>query len=237
MGSSETPSSAPPQDPIGQPGRSVRRVFVHAELVEASFLAVLENAFDKAHLPFIHRGSFGPHQDPRVARQRITVDADGRALRAEDDPDAPWHVEPKLPGGLVGWLGRLLLGLRTPVTQQTQFDVERGVQIYQEYPAGTFDLFLAHITPADAQHTWLFVESVRTRAPHVIGDWIQRRAINKVFEEGKRETSLILDAGPEDPQRRVSVESDRLGLAARQLYEHWAGGSRAPAADRDRAAG
>ena len=78
------------------------------------------------------------------------------------------------------------------------------------------------MTPADKGHTWLFVESVRTRAPHALGDWIQRRAINKVFEEGKRETSLILDVGAEGPPRPVSVESDRLGLAARQLYERWA---------------
>ena len=77
------------------------------------------------------------------------------------------------------------------------------------------------MTPADEGQTWLFVESVRTRAPHTLGDWIQRRAINKVFEEGKRETSLILDVGAEAPPRPVSVESDRLGLAARQLYERW----------------
>ena len=222
MGGGEAQSSEPPQDPVEQPGRSVRRLFFDAALVAAPFLNVLENFFDKAHVPFIHTGTFGPDQDPLVARQRITVDADGRGLRAEDDPDSPWHAEPKLPGGVLGVLGRLLLGLRRPIAQHTRFDVEEGAQIYLEYPNGTFDLFVTHLTPADDEHTWLFVESVRTRAPHAIGDWIQRRAIRKVFEEGKRETSLILDAGRDGLPPPVSVESDRLGLAARQLYERWA---------------
>ena len=222
MGAGEMQRGEPPEDSVGQPGPFARRVFFDPHLVEAPFLDVLENFFEKAHLPFIHRGSFGPDQNPLVARQRITVDPDGRGLHAEDDPDAPWHVEPKLPRGFVGLLGRLLLGLRRPIAQHTRFDIDGGAQIYLEYPTGTYDRFVAHMTPADKGHTWLFVESVRTRAPHALGDWIQRRAINKVFEEGKRETSLILDVGAEGPPRPVSVESDRLGLAARQLYERWA---------------
>jgi len=46
--------------------------------------------------------------------------------------------------------------------------------------------------------------------------------LGRLFEEGKRETSLILGEDPDGPPRPVSVESDRLGLAARHLYEHWA---------------
>ncbi len=225
MGTGEPQRSEPPPNPVGQPGRSGRRLFFDAQLVAAPFLTVLGNAFDKAHLPFIHKGTFGPDQDTLVVRQRITVDADGRGLRAEDDPDCSWRAEPKLPGGIVGMLGRLVLGLRKPVAQHMRFDVAHGVQIYLEYPGGAFDLFLTHVTPADDAHTWLFVESVRTRAPHAVGDWIQRRVLRKVFEEGRRETSLILADGPDGPPPPVSVESDRLGLAVRQLYERWAGGA------------
>lgn len=222
-----------PQDPVGQPGASVQRLCFDAHLVDAAFLDVLENFFDKAHVPFIHTGTFGPDQDPLVARQRITMDPDGRGLRAEDDAASPWHVEPKLPKGLIGFLARLLLGLRKPIAQYTRFDVEGGAEIYQEYPNGTYDRFVAHITPADEGHTWLFVESVRTRAPHAIGDWFQHRAISRVFKEGSRETSLILEAGAPDPSPAVSVESDRLGLAVRKLYERWAGGSGASAKGHD----
>jgi nitrite reductase/ring-hydroxylating ferredoxin subunit len=232
MGVGETPSSEPSPDPVSRDGRAVRRVFFDAHLVAAPFLDVLENFFDKAHVPFIHK-SFGAHQDPLVARQRITVDPDGRGLRAEDDGDASWQAKPKLPRGFAGWLGRLLLGLRTPIAQHTRFNVPGVAQIYLEYPNGTDDLFVTHLTPADERHTWLFVESVRTRAPHAAGDWIQRRAINKVFEEGKRETSLLLEAGPDDSKHPVSVESDRLGLAARQLYERWARGSETSAKECD----
>jgi phenylpropionate dioxygenase-like ring-hydroxylating dioxygenase large terminal subunit len=227
----QAPNAPPPRDPIGQPGRSMRRIFFDACLVEAAFLDAVENFFDQAHVPFIHRGTFGPDQDPLVARQRIIVDSDGRVLRAEDDPGSPWRVEPKLPRGLVGLLGRLFLGLRKPIAQRKSFDLERGAEIYLEYPSGTYDLFMTRITPADEKHTWLFVESVRTRAPHALGDWLQRRAIGSVFEEGKLETSLILAADPGAPAHPVSVESDRVGLAARRLCERWFAQSEAPEPD------
>ena len=226
MGAGEPPAIEPPEDPVGQQGQSVRRLFFSPNLVAAPFLTLLESSLDKAHVPFIHAGTFGSDQDPLVPRQRISVDPDGRGLRAEDDPDCPWHAEPKLPGGVLGLLGRLVLGLSRPVAQHTRFDVRDGAQIYLEYPRGTFDLFLTHVTPADDAHSWLFVESARTRAPHAIGDWIQTRVFRKIFEEGTRESSLLLDAGDDDPQTPVSVESDRLGLAARQLYERWVSSAR-----------
>lgn len=116
------------------------------------------------------------------------------------------------------------------------FRVETGAEVYLEYPNRTFDLFRTHLTPADADHTWLFVESLRTRAPHALGDRVQQRAIGKLFEEGRRERTLILDAGPDDRAHPVSVESDRVGLAARNLYERWAGGA-APVRDLDVAVG
>src|SRR5262249_16765560 len=152
MGAGRPQSGALPSEPFSPPGRPVRRLFFDARLIDAPFLTVLENAFDKAHVPFIHRGTFGPDQDPLVARQRVTVDADGKGLGAEDDPDAPWRAEPKLPQGWLGRLARLLLGLRTPIAQRIRFDVE-GIaqQIYLEYPNGTYDRFVAHITPADEE--------------------------------------------------------------------------------------
>jgi phenylpropionate dioxygenase-like ring-hydroxylating dioxygenase large terminal subunit len=53
MGRGE-PSTEPPRVPAESQGRSARRLFLDAEFVEAPFARVLENAFDKAHLPFIH---------------------------------------------------------------------------------------------------------------------------------------------------------------------------------------
>ncbi len=227
------PSREPPGDPVPLDGRTTRRLLFDAQLIEAPFASVLENAFDEAHLPFIHAGTFGSHQDPLVTRQRVVLEAGGRGLHAEDDPDSPWQAKPRVPGGILGFLARPLLGLREPIARRTRFDVEAGQLIRLEYPNGTFDLFVAHLTPADEGHTWLLVESVRTRAPHAIGDWIQRRVIGRVFEEGRRETSLILHADSPDRPDSVSVESDRVGLAARRLYERWARGSEAPLRDHD----
>jgi len=218
------------------PDRSGRRLFFPAHLVAAPFLDTLENFFDMAHVPYIHR-SFGSHQDPLVTRRRLTLDPDGHGIRAEDDPASPWQVEPRLPGGVLGLLARLFLGLRKPIAQHTAFDVVAGAQVYLEYPNGTFDLFRTHLTPADDRHTWLFIQSLRTRAAHALGDWIQRRAIGTLLEEGKREQALILAADRAGgAAAQVSVESDRVGLAVRHLYERWAGGAATPS-NRDLALG
>ena len=82
MGSGQAPHGEPPRYPLGQPNGFGRRLSFAPELVDAPFLDVVENTFDKAHVPFIHRGTFGPDQDDLVARPRITVDPDGRSLRA-----------------------------------------------------------------------------------------------------------------------------------------------------------
>src|SRR5262249_12848236 len=142
-------------------GQVVRRLFFDGQLISTPFLDLVENFFDKAHTPFIHQGTFGPNQDPLVTRQRITVDPEGCGLQAADDPHSPWRAAPKVPGGWLGWLGRLVLGLRPPCVEEARFDVRAGAEIYLEYPNSTYDRFVTHLTPADATHTWLFVESLR----------------------------------------------------------------------------
>jgi phenylpropionate dioxygenase-like ring-hydroxylating dioxygenase large terminal subunit len=216
----EIPREGPLADPPAAAGPNVRRLFFAPQLVDAPILQALENAFDKAHVPFIHRGTLGGNRDPLVARQRIDLDPDDRGLIARDDPDSPWHAAPALPRGLLGALAGVL-GLRPPVTQYVRFAPPRDVHVYLEYPNGTYDLFVTHFTPADDTSTWLFVASARTRAPHALGDWIQRRVIDRIFAEGKLETDLILAAADGDAASRVSVESDRASLRVRQSYEHW----------------
>src|SRR5262249_62357134 len=109
-----------------------------------------------------------------------------------------------------------------------------ATRLYTEYPDGTHAPCVAPPAPADEERTWLFVESVRTRAPHFLGDWVQRRVLSRLFEEGTHETSLILAAGADD-RRPVSVESDRVGIAARRLYERWDRGSGTAVGARDQA--
>jgi nitrite reductase/ring-hydroxylating ferredoxin subunit len=224
MDAAEMRRDEPPGAPPATSGPNVRRIFFPPQLVAAPFLRTLENAFDEAHLPFIHRKTFGPGRDPLVARQRVTVDPDGGGLIAQEDPDSPWHTAPTLPRGWVGVLAALL-GLRAPVARYVRFELPCVNHVYLEYPNGTYDLFVTYLTPADDAHTWLFVSSARTRATHALGDWIQRRVLARIFDEGSREASLILPAGPDDPPTAVSVESDRVSLRARQLFERWEHGS------------
>ncbi|MBI3769715.1 MAG: Rieske 2Fe-2S domain-containing protein [Deltaproteobacteria bacterium] len=219
----------PVPDPPATAGRNVRRIFFPPQLIAAPILRTLENAFDEAHLPFIHRKTFGADRDPLVERKHIAVDPDGGGLVAQEDPDSPWHTAPTLPRGWVGVLAAML-GLRAPVARYVRFELPCVNHVYLEYPNGTYDLFVTYLTPADDAHTWLFVSSARTRAPHALGDWIQRRVLARIFAEGSRETTLILAAGSDSPPRQVSVESDRTSLRVRQLYERW---DEAPQAPRD----
>src|SRR5262245_39258672 len=130
MDGTSPPSTAPSRpDAKARSRKVVRRLFFDGRLINTQFLDLLENFFDKAHTPFIHRGTFGPNQDPLVTRQRITVDPDGCGLQAADDPHSPWRAAPKVPGGWLGWLGRLVLGLRTPCVEETRFDVRAGAEI------------------------------------------------------------------------------------------------------------
>src|SRR5262249_37179946 len=134
MGAAE--KHAPPEPAMPPGGGTVRRLLLDPELIDAPYVVVVESAFDRAHVPFIHRGTFGPDQDPIVTRQRITVDADGLGLRAEDDPDSPWLSRKGLRQGWIARAGRLL-GLREPVSRHVRLDVRGTVQIFQQYPNGT----------------------------------------------------------------------------------------------------
>ncbi len=63
----------------------------------------------------------------------------------------------------------------------------------------------------------MFYETRRTRAPLLLLNPLQRSFMRRVLDDGERELDLVLrdDFGDVPP---VSVESDRLGLAARQFY-------------------
>jgi hypothetical protein len=212
----------PPRYAFLEPSLRSRRVRFPAQLIALPLLDLVENQLDRAHLAFIHPGTFGADQDPLVARQRVVLDADGRGLRVEDDGTSPWAAAPKVPGGRFA----RALGVAPPVASYSRFELGGTVYAYVEYPDGRYDVVVTFLTPADESHTWLFFETIRTRAPHLIGDVAQRFLMRKVFEEGLRETSLILSDSIGEGSRAVSVESDRAGLAARRLIHDW--GARSP---------
>lgn len=207
-----------PSAPSQPPARVLngRRVVVPPTLVRGPFLRVLENTLDTAHNPFIHRGAFGPQVDPLVPRQRVHLDPDGLGLRAEDDPASPWRPSGPLVTGLYGLAARLL-GQTSPAARYSSFALGGSVTTYVEYASGRWDAFSLYVTPATPGHTWVFYESTRTRFPLRVADPLQRAFMKRILQEGERETSLITD-DPETAGPEISVESDRVALAARRLY-------------------
>jgi phenylpropionate dioxygenase-like ring-hydroxylating dioxygenase large terminal subunit len=204
----------PPAYPVLEPAAGHRTVAAAPLLVHAPFLTVVEAALDLAHLPFVHRGSLGTGQSPLVARQHITVDSDGRGLDSQDDADSPWEGSGTFMSGRKKWLARLF-GVRDPVAWSHRFDLGGVVQTRAAYADGTWDLAFQCITPADAQRTWVFVEAIRTRALHCIGDLAQRWFMRSANREDARILGSLLAT---DPAGSVSVAADRTALAFRRLY-------------------
>lgn len=197
-------------------GRTVR---VRPQLLPSPVLDVVENHLDLAHVPFVHRASFGRDRDPVVARQIVKIESDGRGLEAREDPESPWRPAGQALSGLAALAGRLL-GQSDVADQRARFEVPAAVARRVEWSDGTWDRFVSFLTPADEAHTWLFYETVRTRAPHWVADQLQHWFMRSVAAEGSAESDLPLRAS-DAAARQTSVESDRVGLAARKLYKAW----------------
>jgi hypothetical protein len=142
------------------------------------------------------------------------VDSDGRGLDSQDDADSPWEGSGTFMSGRKKWLARLF-GVRDPVAWSHRFDLGGVVQTRAAYADGTWDLAFQCITPADAQRTWVFVEAIRTRALHCIGDLAQRWFMRSANREDARILGSLLAT---DPAGSVSVAADRTALAFRRLY-------------------
>jgi len=144
------------------------------------------------------------------------MDPGGLGLRAEADPASPWCPSGPIVTGLFGIAARLL-GQTLPTVRYSSFVLGGQVTSYAEYASKRWDAFSLYLTPATPEHTWIFYESTRTRFPLRAGDPLQRSFMKRIIQEGERETSLIVE-GSKTSGADVSVESDRVSLAARRLY-------------------
>ncbi len=214
-----SPPEPPAADDSGVFWAAGRTVRVRPQLLPAPVLDVVESQLDLAHVPFVHRGSFGRDVDPLVARQIVETEPNGRHLDAREDPDSPWRPAGNALSGFSALAARLL-GQSDIVDQHARFELPTTVARRVEWSDGTWDRFVSFLTPADEAHTWLFYETVRTRAPHWVADHVQRWFMRKVAAEGSAESTLPLRVLP-GAVPQTSVESDRVGLAALKLYSAW----------------
>jgi hypothetical protein len=90
------------------------------------------------------------------------------------------------------------------------------------YPSGRWEALAFFATPADRKHTWIFADSIRTRARHWLGTTTLKRFLTKVLEEDERITaSLFCGRFPPEPEPSVRVRGDAPELAFLKLYRRW----------------
>jgi phenylpropionate dioxygenase-like ring-hydroxylating dioxygenase large terminal subunit len=201
------------------PGR--RCYFEAPRLWKCSFVNAVENAIDTTHIPFMHPATLGAGSRALYPRQEIIVDEDGRGFAGRDAPESPWgeRREAALEGGpLIQLLGRLL-GVGPIESEQYRFDLGGSLFYKVQYANGTWEVLVAHSTPASDTETWFFGVSVRTRGLHFLADVFQRWFARTLVDEDEDEVSAMLSNDPRESFPLVSVVGDEPLLTFRRLWE------------------
>lgn len=207
------PASPPPRHAFRDEGEVLR---TRPRRWRAPFVHVMEQALDAAHVAYVHRGSTAMAA-PVVPEARVTVDADRRGFTSESALDASSSAE----SGLFARARAAALGLGPTLARRVRFDMGGAVHVHITYRSG-WDALGIFATPADAHSTWVFGESVRTRARHPLGRALQRRYLRRVMAEDRvAAEALHTDRFPEGFPLALSVASDRAANAFRALYRRW----------------
>jgi len=86
------------------------------------------------------------------------------------------------------------------------------------YEDGAMEWVWSATTPGDAEHTWFFMRTIRTRGRNWLGDLLQRRFMRLLMAEDIGILERVVANGPFGLPNPVSVASDGKGLAFRRLY-------------------
>jgi phenylpropionate dioxygenase-like ring-hydroxylating dioxygenase large terminal subunit len=216
MDSNVTPAHEPTKHDFFEPALARGRQIYDAMVYDASFLNTVENALDGAHLAFVHTGSVGPNQDPRDPPIKLALDQNRRGFTGTVTRPPAESAKPRRNYGLLG----RVMGLAP--TRASLFRFEMGGLVYfdTEYENDTREVVLAYITPRDANTTWFFAETIRTRGLNPIGDLLQRRFGNTLLHEDERALAKLLARarGPGGLPHPVFVAADKQTVAFRRLY-------------------
>ena len=221
------PDAPPPSYGVWEASPLQRRLFDRPRLWRASFENVVENAIDVAHTPFIHKSTLGDSQPHVVPKQTVVRDDDGRGFSGTSDLEVRPGEQPRAfaPSGAIGWFASWL-GLTTVTRETYRFDLGGSVHFHVKWPDGTWDVLAGHATPADTERTWFFGLTVRTRAVHWFGDWVQRWAMRTLSDEDGRHLEAMLSNDPRVLPEGVSVAADAGTLEFARLYSRAIGNER-----------
>ena len=193
---------------------AARRVRTAPRLWRAPFVHVMEQALDAAHVPFVH-GRSTRSEGARVGAVELAWDDDRRGFTSETRGEA----EPSVARGAWGRLTDAVLGLGPTRRRVVRYDVGGAVHVRIDYDAG-WDALGILATPADADRTWVFGESGRTRGANPLADLLQHRYLAAIMEEDRiAAEALHTEGAREGFSSALSVAADRPTLAFRKLYE------------------
>ena len=180
------------------------------ELMEtwaASAPRVVDNALDVSHLSFVHRGSIGDPDNPRL--HGLTVERDGEGLRMSVSYLSRVPEQQKLNTGITDDFV-----VRTTHAQLVQPFVFRGVL---EYPNGLKHVLFKTCTPVDDTHTLFCQFIARNDAP----DAAKQKGIIAVDRQVQAEDRALLEGvRPEFPlqlQTEMHTRSDRMTVEYRRI--------------------
>lgn len=189
-------------------------------LWKCSFVNAVENAIDTTHIPFVHVKTLGADSRSLYPRQKLVIDQNQRGFFGEDQEDSPWKAPRQSPikGGFAKRLVARLLGLTEVRREYYRFDLGGSLFYKDEYENGTWDVLIAHSTPADEAHTWFFGVSIRTRANHWIGNYVQQWFGRTLCDEDESQVTAMFSNDPSLLPSPTSVVGDEPLLAFRRIY-------------------
>lgn len=222
-GGSETASpAAPPWHEEWEVSSGRARYCERPRLWKCSFVNAVENAIDTTHIPFMHVKTLGAESRALYPRQRLIIDDDQRGFYGEDSEESPWRSPRSSPvkGGLIKQLIARSLGIGEVKREYYRFDLGGSLFYKAEYANGTWDVLVAHSTPADSDHTWFFGISLRSRALNRVGDAFQSWFGRTLCDEDEAEVVAMLSNDASLLRNPVSVVGDEPLLAFRKIYQY-----------------
>jgi phenylpropionate dioxygenase-like ring-hydroxylating dioxygenase large terminal subunit len=185
-----------------------RQVIEFREDWAANPLRIMENAFDAAHLTFVHKNSFGD-PDPSVRPPSIEQTRDGFVARNKVEVKTPDHMKAALS----------TTEDRTTRTTDSRFYLPFSRIAKITYPSGLENMLCTFLAPIDDQHTlftqWVVRNDTADQVPPetVIAFDRQVTLEDRLILEGC-DADVMLDPTESD---EVSMASDRPGLVMRKM--------------------
>jgi phenylpropionate dioxygenase-like ring-hydroxylating dioxygenase large terminal subunit len=188
----------------------------------ASAPRVVDNALDVSHLSFVHRGSIGDADNPRL--HGLTVEREGEGLRMSVSYLSRVTEQQKLNTGITDDFT-----VRTTHAQLVQPFVFRGVL---EYENGLKHVLFKTCTPIDDTHT-LFCQFIARNDHPDEAKQAGIIAVDRQVQEEDRE--LLEGVRPEFPlqlQTEMHTRSDRMTVEYRRILADLAAESSMVAPDK-----